>query len=358
MKKILVFGEQYFHYTDSTVDAFRSMGFEVRVFYMPLIKSERLSIWKHLKYKINKKGFEEKYYKKSKQELCDVINAYKPNIFLSINGNQYHEFIDKNILKILQTLGCRTYTWYMDTVKRFNNIEQNIPHYDHILTFEPMDLDYIKKTYNKEAVYLPIGVAEQLFCSNSENEDSEKKYDISFIGNSTDNRLEVLDKVAEYCAINNKEIIVYGHYWHNKNLWQKIFSKRHFARKHPYLVKYVTNTFLHGKAVADLYNNSRISLNIHTSLHKGINPRTFEILGNNNFELCDYRSDAQKMGLIDGVNIVMYNNTKECVEKIKYYLNNEDECLKIAKAGKEFVMKNYTMKKLLADVLKKDGLYE
>lgn len=167
-----------------------------------------------------------------------------------------------------------------------------------------------------------------------------------------------MDEVAKYCTADNKSMIVFGHYWHNKHFWQAYFAKRSFARKYPYLVKYVTNSFLHDQEVAELYNTSRISLNIHIALHKGINPRTFEVLANGNFELCDYREDAKKIGLIDGTNIVMYNNAEECVEKIKCYLNNEEDCLKIAKAGKEFVMKNYTMKKLLADVLKKDGLDE
>ena len=120
----------------------------------------------------------------------------------------------------------------------------------------------------------------------------------------------------------------------------------------------MTNSFLHDQEVAELYNTSRISLNIHIALHKGINPRTFEVLGNGNFELCDYREDAKKMGLTDGKNIVMYSDAEECVEKIKYYLDNEEERLKIAEAGRDFVIKNYTMKKLLAYVLKKDGLDE
>ena len=42
----------------------------------------------------------------------------------------------------------------------------------------------------------------------------------------------------------------------------------------------------------------------------------------------------------------------------KGYLDNEEERLKIAEAGRDFVIKNYTMKKLLAYVLKKDGLDE
>ena len=48
MKKILVFGERYFHYTDSTVYALEQLGFEVKVVYMPLLQSKELSIWEHI----------------------------------------------------------------------------------------------------------------------------------------------------------------------------------------------------------------------------------------------------------------------------------------------------------------------
>lgn len=353
MKKILVFGEKYFHYTDSTVYALEQLGFEVKVVYMPLLQSNKLSVWEHLQYKVNRHSFCQKYYEHKKIQIQKMVSEYKPDIFFSINGNAYYEFIDKKLIAMLKNIKCKTYVWYMDTVKRFENVEQNIMLFDEVLSFEPMDLDYLKEKYGKEARYLPIGVAEQLFCKSSK---SEKKYDVSFVGNSTENRLAVLDEVAKYCTANNKSMIVFGHYWHNKHFWQACFAKRSFARKHPDLVKYVTNSFLHDQEVAELYNTSRISLNIHISMHKGINPRTFEILSNGNFELCDYRADAEKIGLVDGKNIVMYSDAEDCTYKIRYFLDNKEESMKIASKGKDFVANNYTIKKLFEQILRNDEL--
>ena len=116
-------------------------------------------------------------------------------------------------------------------------------------------------------------------------------------------------------------------------------------------MKYVRNEFLCGKDVAKLYLQSKICLNVHISLHKGINPRTFEVLGNGNFELCDYRSDAKEFGLVDKENIVMFTDAKDCVRQIEYYLNNEAERKAIGKRGKETVKDKYTMTKLLSGVL-------
>ena len=108
---------------------------------------------------------------------------------------------------------------------------------------------------------------------------------------------------------------------------------------------------MYGEDVAELYLQSKICLNIHISLHKGINPRTFEILGNGNFELCDYRSDAVQFGLIDKENIAMFSDAEDCVKQVDYYLKNEVERKTIGKRGKETVENKYTMTKLLSDVL-------
>lgn len=347
--KVLVFGEEYFNYTGSSVYALEQLGHEVKVVYMPLLHKSNLSILEHIRYKLKDQSFVENFYGKCKKELLDIVESFRPDVLLSINGNAYHEFIDKEMLAKIKEIGSISVSWYMDTIKRFEHIEQNLKHFDYIYSFEPNDTEWAKDKYGVEVEYLPIGVAAELYCSNAET--VNEIYDISFVGNSTENRLEVLNKIAEYCDANNKKMIVYGHYWHNKHWWQESSAKKKFAKKYPKLVKYVRNEFLYGKDVAKLYLQSKICLNVHISLHKGINPRTFEVLGNGNFELCDYRSDAKEFGLVDKENIVMFTDAEDCVRQIEYYLNNEAERKAIGKRGKETVKDKYTMTKLLSGVL-------
>lgn len=347
--KILVFGEEYFNYTDSAVYALKSLGHNVQVIYMPLLHKSNLSIWDHIRYKMKDQGFIDSYYGKCKKQIVDTLESFKPDMVLSINGNAYYEFIDKEILQMLRKAGIKSVSWYMDTIKRFEHIEQNLQCFDYIYSFEPNDIEWAREKFGVEVRYLPIGVAEELYCNSQE--DIKKIYDVSFVGNSTENRLEVLNKLAEYCNDNNKRMVVYGHYWHNKHWWQEASAKRKFAKKYPKLIKYVKNEFLQGKDVAKLYLQSNICLNVHISLHKGINPRTFEILGNGNFELCDYRSDANQFGLIDKENIAMFTDVDDCVKQVDYYLNNEEERKTIGERGRETVKDKYTMTKLLSDML-------
>lgn len=347
--KILVFGEEYFNYTDSAVYALQGLGHEVKVIYMPLLHKSNLSILEHIRYKMKDQEFINEFYGNCKKKILEAVTDFRPDILLSINGNAYYEFIDKQILQEAKNVGAKSVSWYMDTIKRFEHIEQNLRSFDYIYSFEPNDTEWAKEKYGVTVKYLPIGVAEELYCNNEEN--LEKLYDISFVGNSTENRLEVLNKLAEYCDANNKKMIVYGHYWYNKHWWQEASARKKFAKKYPCLVKYVKNEFLYGKDVAKLYLQSKICLNVHISLHKGINPRTFEILGNGNFELCDYRSDAEQFGLVDKHNIALFNDADDCVKQIDWYLKNEAIRKVIGKHGKETVEGKYTMTKLLGEVL-------
>lgn len=347
--KILVFGEKYFNYTDSAAFALKKLSNEVRVIYAPLLHKADLSFKEHVLYKLGNKDFIKSFYERGRQQILDLIDEFKPDAFLSINGNQYAEFIDENVLLVLKEKQVISIAWYMDTIKRFQSINQHLNLFDFVYSFEPNDTDWAKGKFGVDVKYLPLGVSEELYCDNID--DVEEIYDISFVGNSTENRLEVLNKIAEYCDENNKKMVVYGHYWHNKHWWQESSAKKKFAKKYPKLVKYVRNEFLYGKDVAKLYLQSKICLNVHISLHKGINPRTFEVLGNGNFELCDYRSDAKEFGLVDKENIAMFTDADECVRQIEYYLNNEAERKSIGKRGKETVKDKYTMTKLLNGVL-------
>ena len=347
--KILVFGEKYFNYTDSAAYALEHIGNEVRVVYAPLLYRSNLNFKDHLLYKLGNKNFIKSFYEDGKKKLLEAVNGFKPDMFLSINGNQYAEFIDEDIISKLHKENIITVAWYMDTIKRFTDVNQHLELFKYVYSFEPSDIEWAENNFGVKVKYLPLGVAEELYCNNKD--DVKEIYDVSFVGNSTGNRLDVLNKIAEYCDANNKKMIVYGHYWHNKHWWQESSAKIKFSKKYPKLVKYVQNEFLYGKDVAKLYLQSKICINVHISLHKGINPRTFEILGNGNFELCDYRSDAEQFGLIDKVNIAMFSDAEDCVKQVDYYLNNEAERKTIGKRGKETVENKYTMTKLLSDVV-------
>ena len=95
---ILVFGEKYFNYTDSTVYALKQLGHNVEVVYMPVLNKSNLSIKEYVLYKLGNEDFIKSFYDNTKNEILELIDEFKPEVFISINGNQFAEYIDHNIL--------------------------------------------------------------------------------------------------------------------------------------------------------------------------------------------------------------------------------------------------------------------
>ena len=178
-------------------------------------------------------------------------------------------------------------------------------------------------------------------------------YDVSFIGlvAGCAKRLELLDAVAKYCVKHHKKMICYGHFWHNAHPLQNAIESIKFKIKHPHLYRFVVNKRICAQDAANIYQHTRINLNIHIPKHSGFNCRTFEILGGHNFELCDIQN-LEYIKLEDGEHIVFYKNKQDLLEKIAYYLNNDTKREKIANQGGAYVNEYYSFDKSLQKIFR------
>jgi glycosyltransferase involved in cell wall biosynthesis len=101
-----------------------------------------------------------------------------------------------------------------------------------------------------------------------------------------------------------------------------------------------------GKEMFELYSSSKVVINDYGGGvgGVGVNQRIFEVLGVGTL-LLTKESETIK----DWQNyLVTYSDVEDCANKIMYYLNNKKEREKIAKAGQDFVLKNYNYKDLMA----------
>ena len=111
-----------------------------------------------------------------------------------------------------------------------------------------------------------------------------------------------LGKIAS--SLEKKKMLIYGHFWHNKHGYQRIIGALKFKNKYPALFSYINNSYITPVEANELYGKSKICINIHQDIHLGPNPRTFEILGNGNFQLCD-NQDFTGIDLIDKQDLVI-----------------------------------------------------
>lgn len=82
-----------------------------------------------------------------------------------------------------------------------------------------------------------------------------------------------------------------------------------------------------------VFKNSRINLNITLrSIKTGIPLRAFDIMGCGGFLLTNYQEELLQF-FEPGADLVCYNDYDDLLEKIEYYLTNEDERRQIAENG-------------------------
>ncbi|MGA7723021.1 MAG: glycosyltransferase [Ignavibacteriaceae bacterium] len=99
----------------------------------------------------------------------------------------------------------------------------------------------------------------------------------------------------------------------------------------------------------EMYNtiaDSNISLNIHGGVagNYAANIRLFEITGAGSCMVTDWKKNLNDIFEID-TEVVAFKTAEECIEKVKWLLNNPTEREKISRAGQRRVLKDHTFAK-------------
>jgi len=91
-----------------------------------------------------------------------------------------------------------------------------------------------------------------------------------------------------------------------------------------------------------VFNRSKIVLNTHSNITGSVkgNMRVFEALGSGSFMLSD--DGIYPEHLVAGEDFVTYKNNKDMIEKIDYYLKNDNEREEIALNGYNKISKYYS----------------
>jgi glycosyltransferase involved in cell wall biosynthesis len=110
--------------------------------------------------------------------------------------------------------------------------------------------------------------------------------------------------------------------------------------------------FIIGDDMVNAINSYKIHFNANIS--NDINYRTFETTGCGTFLLTNYTPGLEKLFKI-GEEIVTYDDIRDLNDKVKYYLSNNEERIKIQQAGLERSRRDHTYferSKLLLEIIK------
>lgn len=321
--KILILGFNFYNYSDSLAIGLRKNGHEVKLILDSINESDI-------------------------PDIQQQIIEYNPDLFINYCGNYRFNIADSILLKKLK---CPKVYMLVDKYGRCSQKIQNVELYDKVYAFESEDVFLLQNMCGKKIGLTEAFIDETLCNDISFNKCFEKEYDIVFVGGFDEKRKVFFENLAEFAYKNKLKMGLFSHFYSNKYIWQKIFSKLKFKVKYPFTSKYIVNKNLSPIECQKLYKKSKICINYHVGEHKAMNYRVFEIMANNNFCLCDYREDFTRYGLVDGNNIAVFYDIKDCFNKIRLYLNNEKLRENISYRGGAFVRDNYTNVKVMKKFL-------
>lgn len=183
--------------------------------------------------------------------------------------------------------------------------------------------EYKPSKKNKHVQWLPHGVEPRAFPDNPK---SVPKYDVCFVGHLVSGeRIDVLDAVFRE----------FPNFWYGKRL-----------------SRYVQDTGQQDDC-ADIFRKTKIVLNPPTK--DDLNMRHFEASSTGSFQLT-----AEVPGLFDifkeGESIITYKDIPDAIEKVRYYLDHEQERQEIARKARDLVLAGHTYQDRIDTMLNVAGI--
>lgn len=151
--------------------------------------------------------------------------------------------------------------------------------------------------------------------------------------------------------IRAKQAIYYLSWLLKKTGLGKITTRYSFFEYGRILVKHYSGKLIrmnhapqYGMNMYSLFSRSKIVLNIHTGVagdYAG-NMRMFEVTGTGSCLITDNKKNMQDLFDI-GTEVLVYNDTEDCISKVKWLLEHDDERERIAKAGQKKTLEYHTV---------------
>ena len=332
-QKVLIISTKFRWYSESFADAFRQCGCDVTL-HEESLRIEKSDIKRYIKYRLHlasSKDYEEIREEINKRVL-EKYNQCKPDLFVVVMGNQ----ITPDTLKIINK-SCKTVVLLSDTREKYPYYDCVVPFYSKVYTYELSDLEYYKSIgVNVDALYGLVDEKQYYPIKNC-----NKNIDLCFVGFMNEERKKILEQL--YRDFPELRMEFWGQYLTSHNPIK--FLKWFFTRKR----KVFKNKVIHYSKVNQIYNSSKICLNLNGVLNvNGWGSRLAEILGTCSFQI------AKGNSIIDSEFekcLVTYGSYEELKKQINEYLNDEKSRSIFANNGYNKVINNFTYKKAAQRIL-------
>jgi spore maturation protein CgeB len=262
---------------------------------------------------------------------------FKPDLIFALAQAPLNE----NSLKKFKDNKIPTAFWFVEDFRLMDYWQRVAPLYDYFFTIQRSEFfDKLKVTGASNFHYIPLAACLDIHkkLDLSKEELDEYGSDISFVGAGYYNRRNFFRGLLDF------DFKIWGSEWDMNSPLAKCIQ--YYGKR------------IETEEIVKIFNATKININLHSSTyHEGINPygdfvnpRTFEIAACEGFQIVDNRYELPELFRI-GEEIVCFEDIEDLRHKIKYYLNNPDKMLEIAKKGRERVERDHTYEQRMEEIL-------
>lgn len=297
-------------FTSPHVRAFQALGFECVAFdnrsgaiYSSALVRRAMRVFPKLR--IIKKVTLDHTNKK----LLHLVKSYRPHLIFGVKA----ENIYPSTITAIKKMGVLTADFYIDLMDHWPVISQIAPVYDYFFNQDRLVIERLRQELGLKNSFYMAHSAEPLPdpITNRVN-----KYDVSFIGTHNNQTYPNREKYLK--EINDLGLNIWGtDGWETSPL-------AHCFRGRSY-----------GDQRFDIYGHSKIVIDINWDVlpAEGLSNRPFEVTGSGACFFVDLVREDIKRCYEEGKEFVSFSDEKDLREKIKYYLEHDEEREKIARAG-------------------------
>ncbi len=257
--------------------------------------------------------------------LREQVKWFKPDVLLIQDMN----FIDSGFIKWAKSKDQKIIGQHASL------INDNLPFgdYDLILSSLPNVVDFFR-LHNVQSEYFRLGFEPKVLKKLSYIQDSWSVVHVGGYGPIHDERNMILEIVAREVPID-----FWGYGLENLSIDSPIRERYHGEAwgLDMYQIRFNSKIVItsHITSVADKYAN---------------NMSLYEVTGVGACLLTDMKDNLSELFTPD-IEVATYRSSDECVEKLRYLLENEHERAKVAKAGQLRTLRNHTFHNRMEELL-------
>ncbi|WP_054956215.1 glycosyltransferase family protein [Paenibacillus dakarensis] len=277
------------------------------------------------------------------EDVVALAKKAQPDLVLVLNG----VVVEADTVRKLRQSRFLTAVWFTDDPYYTDWTVSIAPRYDYIFTLESSCLSFYKKLGCEHVYHLPFASNPAVF--RPKYVPGPYRSDICFIGTAYWNRVDLIDRLAPY--LKDKKVVISGWWWDRLQSYSLLSDKIRLG------------DWLTPEETASYYNGAKIVINLHRDAEDdtinangpkipafSVNPRTFEIAGCATLQLTDVRPDLDQVYSTRS-EIETYSTPEELIEKMEYYLQHEEERMKMAFNSLLKTRTNHTYHKRLSSML-------